>query len=217
MLHVVCQLMKRGKGLSIVAGVLEGAYEAKVPVLDSALASLQEAMAVRGIEGFPEMICSPSLFEGYKTLVTAKGLGGLRPNTVMLAWPKEIATDGAGLSAEEEEQYCSLLKHVTLAKKTLLICKFGDEPFPASGPPTNGLAARDVRGFGECARQRGFIDVWWIFDLFPANGLMLLLPCLLQQHSVWKRTKTRLFAVCAPSTDLEALRKLLTTMISSGG
>ena len=68
MLHVVCQLMKRGKGLSIVAGVLEGAYEAKVPVLDSALASLQEAMAVRGIEGFPEMICSASLFEGYKTL-----------------------------------------------------------------------------------------------------------------------------------------------------
>ena len=43
----------------------------------------------------------------------------------MLAWPKEIATDGAGLSAEEEEQYCSLLKHVALAKKTLLICKFG--------------------------------------------------------------------------------------------
>ena len=72
-----------------------------------------------------EMICSASLFEGYKTLVTAKGLGGLRPNTVMLAWPKEIATDGAGLSAEEEEQYCSLLKHVALAKKTLLICKFG--------------------------------------------------------------------------------------------
>ena len=59
--------------------------------------------------------------------------------------------------------------------------------------------------------------MWWIFDLFPANGLMLLLPYLLQQHSVWKRTKTRLFAVCAPSTDLEALRKLLTTMISSGG
>jgi hypothetical protein len=35
--------------------------------------------------------------------------------------------------------------------------------------------------------MKGHIDVWWIFDLFPSNGLMLLLPYLLQQHKVWKK------------------------------
>lgn len=120
------------------------------------------------------MICAPSLFDGYKTLVTAKGLGSLQPNTVLLAWPKNITTKGKGLSSDEEEQYCSLLKLVAVAGKTLLICKFGTEAFPASGPPTNGANAGDILGFGEVSKQSGFIDVWWIFDLFPSNGLMLL-------------------------------------------
>ena len=34
MLHLVCQLMKRGKGLSIVSGVLEGALEDNINILE---------------------------------------------------------------------------------------------------------------------------------------------------------------------------------------
>ena len=85
-------------------------------------------MSVRGIEGFPEMICALSTYAGYKTLVTAKGLGALRPNTVMLGWHAAGST-----TAAQEEEYCSLLSYVALAKKTLLICK-GGAGFPASNP-----------------------------------------------------------------------------------
>jgi hypothetical protein len=46
---------------------------------------------------------------------------------------------------------------------------------------------------------------------------LLLLPYLLQQHRVWKHTKTRLFVVCAPSTNIDKLKQLLTTMVAAGG
>jgi len=100
----------------------------KNELCDKALGQLRSAMQVRGIEGFPEMICAPTTYEGYKTLVTAKGLGALRPNTVMLGWHAAGSTDSA-----QEEEYCSLLHYVALAKKTLLICK-GGAGFPASNP-----------------------------------------------------------------------------------
>ena len=34
---------------------------------------------------------------------------------------------------------------------------------------------------------------------------------------MWKHTKTRLFVVCAPTTNTEKLQKLLMTMVAAGG
>jgi potassium/chloride transporter 4/5/6 len=207
MIHLIQQLMKRGKGLAIVGGVIEGTFEEKHELAETAMLKLHGALAERGIEGFPEIICAPSVYEGYKTLVTAKGLGSLRPNTVMLGWP----TDVGKMKPEDEDSYASLCSYIATAKKTLLICK-GSEMFPAaSGQVGSGANA------GVVEVMTGHIDVWWIFDLFPSNGLMLLLPYLLQKHKIWKKCHTRLFAVAAPTTDLGKLKKLLETMIASGG
>lgn len=90
MIHLVQQLMKRGKGLAIVGGVIEGAFEEKHELCEASMLKMRDALTERGIEGFPEVICAPTTFEGYKTLVTAKGLGSLRPNTVMLGFPTNI-------------------------------------------------------------------------------------------------------------------------------
>jgi len=208
MIHLAHQLMKRGKGLSIFAGVVEGAFEEKHAFAETALKELTLAMKERQIEGFPEMICAPTRYEGYKTLVAAKGLGSLRPNTVMLGWP----ADASSMSSEEEESYCELLSYVALAKKTLLICR-SKSGFPASKPGMVGSGPNS--GVDEIVA--GTIDVWWIFDLFPSKGLMLLLPYLLQQHRVWRACKTRLFVVASPDTDLTALKKLLVSMVNAGG
>ena len=67
------------------------------------------------------------------------------------------------------------------------------------------------------ARMTGFMDVWWVFDLFPSNGLMLLLPYLLQQHRAWSQCATRLFVVATPTTDLNKLKALIKTLVAAGG
>jgi hypothetical protein len=92
MIHLVQQLMKRGKGLAIIGGVVEGKFEEKHAFVEGSMLKMREAMHDRGIEGFAEVICAPSVYEGYKTMVTAKGLGSLRPNTVMLGFPSDVAT-----------------------------------------------------------------------------------------------------------------------------
>lgn len=85
-------------------------------------------------------------------------------------------------SDEETAHYSELCSYIAIAKKTLLICK-GSEMFPASHAKKVGSG----ENAGVVEIMTGHIDIWWIFDLFPSNGLMLLLPYLLQQHKVWKK------------------------------
>jgi len=196
MINLISQLMKRGKGLSIVAGVVEGEFADHVELLESGRKHLQEKLVEKKIEGFSEMVCARSIDDGHRFLLHSKGMGVLRPNTVMIGWPDEPAT----MEPSAMSTYCGLVKEVELSKKTLLICK-GAVDFPEN----------------DAAPLEGFVDVWWVFDLFPANGLLLLLPYLLQKHRVWRHTTTRLFTVAPPETDLDELRSLVEGMVSSGG
>jgi hypothetical protein len=142
---------------------------------------MEKAMVDRGIEGFPEVIPARTRYEGYKILVTGKGLGSLRPNTVMLGWPTNIpghnASNEPDMSDEDEKEFCSLLKYVALAKKTLLICK-GSADFPSSGPAFEQERRRAVDAtvskgklpsfrtmsaqFEPTEVMAGFIDVWCV-------------------------------------------------------
>ena len=80
---------------------------------------------------------------------------------------------------------------MSLSGKTLVACK-GAVAFP-----------------DDSQQMEGHIDVWWVFDLFPAKGLLLLIPFLLQQSATWSKTKLRLFAVATPDTNIEELQTLL--------
>ena len=150
-------------------------------LVENARLLMEKAMTDRGIEGFPEIIPARTRYEGYKTLVTGKGLGYLRPNTVMLGWPNNIRgstniCNEPYMSDTDEMEFCSLLEYVALAKKTLLICK-GSAEFPSSGPASEheraGILAdtspknRLISTLRTMSTQMdspeimyGFIDVW---------------------------------------------------------
>ena len=84
---------------------------------------------------------------------------------------------------------------MSLSGKTLVACK-GAVAFP-----------------DDSQQMEGHIDVWWVFDLFPAKGLLLLIPFLLQQSATWSKTKLRLFAVATPDTNIEELQTLLAKVV----
>jgi potassium/chloride transporter 4/5/6 len=98
--------------------------------------------------------------------------------------------------------FAELVSNVQISGKTCLLCH--------AKPHCDFPTSDDIVG-------TGYIDVWWVFDLFPANGLLLLMPFLLQQHKVWKNTTTRLFVVATPETDLDELHALLQGMVDAGG
>ena len=158
------------------------------------------ALQEKNIEGFVDMVIAKSELEGHRYLLHAKGLGPMRPNTTMIGWPTEEALND--MTPKKVELFSELVGNVRISGKSCLLC----HAKPGCDFPTND----DSAGVG-------FIDVWWVFDLFPANGLLLLIPFLLQQHRVWKNTTTRLFVVALPDTDLDELHALLQGMVDAGG
>lgn len=70
------------------------------------------------------------------------------------------------MSDESKTAYCAVMRDAAVAGKTLMICK-GQDSFPTNSE-----------------RMMGFIDVWWVFDILPARGLLLLIPYLLRYSKV---------------------------------
>jgi len=167
-----CRRMNRA-GLALVNGVLVS--DQVTPELAKrakrARRLLRTTLRQRGVEGFADVIVAPSLVAGQQLLVQAKGFGYFRPNTVALGWPREN---------RDAEAYASVVEEATAFGKTVLVCT-GSEDFPPSGEP---LAGR--------------VDVWMIFDLFPAAGLLLLLPFILMKDPVWRRCVSWCRAEAAP-------------------
>ena len=60
--------------------------------------------------------------------------------------------------------------------------------------------------------QRGFVDVWWIYD---DGGLTILLPYLLKQKKYWKQCKLRIFFQAkSANPDLSEEQRNMATLLS---
>ncbi|KAG9355989.1 hypothetical protein JZ751_000833, partial [Albula glossodonta] len=100
------------------------------------------------------------------------GLGGMKHNAVLMAWPQSWKNEGA-LSWKN---FIETVRETTAAHQALLVAKNIDTF------PTNQ----------ERLSEGGTIDVWWIVH---DGGLLMLLPFLLRQHKVWRKCKMRIFTV----------------------
>merc|ERR1711871_713216 len=87
MINLISQLMKRGKGLTVVSGVVEGEFteENHQKTLVGRM-QISKKLKEKDIEGFSDMVIAKTMLEGHRFLLHAKGLGSLRPNTVMIGW-----------------------------------------------------------------------------------------------------------------------------------
>uniref|UniRef100_A0A6Q2Y7M1 Solute carrier family 12 member 7b n=1 Tax=Esox lucius TaxID=8010 RepID=A0A6Q2Y7M1_ESOLU len=164
-----CTQLKAGKGLTIVGSVLEGTFMTKEAEVKK---SEQSSMTTERTKGFCHVVASSNLRDGFSHLIQSAGLGGMKHNTVLMAWPGtwKQATD-----AVSWKNFIETVRETTAAHQALLVAKNVDSF------PTN------AERLGE-----GTIDVWWIVH---DGGLLMLLPFLLRQHKVWRKCKMRIFTV----------------------
>uniref|UniRef100_A0A8C7JDJ1 Solute carrier family 12 member 7 n=1 Tax=Oncorhynchus kisutch TaxID=8019 RepID=A0A8C7JDJ1_ONCKI len=161
--------LKAGKGLTIVSSVLEGTY---MTLGAEAKSAEQSAMHAERTKGFCHVVVSSNLRDGFSHLIQSAGLGGMKHNAVLMAWP------GAWKQAEDSypwKNFIETVRETTSAHQALLVAKNIDK-FPSS----------------EDRLGEGTIDVWWIVH---DGGLLMLLPFLLRQHKVWRKCKMRIFTV----------------------
>ncbi|XP_037537487.1 solute carrier family 12 member 7 [Nematolebias whitei] len=164
--------LKAGKGLTIVASVLEGTYMNRKDDAKTGEKSLKAALAAERIKGFSHVIVSSSLRDGFSILIQAAGLGGMKHNTVLMAWP---AGWRQAQDTSARRNFIETVRETTSAHQALLVAKNIDHF------PNNLERIKD-----------GTIDVWWIVH---DGGLLMLLPFLLIQHKVWRKCKMRIFTV----------------------
>ncbi|XP_059391410.1 solute carrier family 12 member 7-like isoform X1 [Carassius carassius] len=163
--------LKAGKGLTIVGSVLEGTFLRRESDAKRAEQSIKSAMAAEKTKGFCHVVVSSNLHDGFSHLIQSAGLGGMKHNSVLMAWPANWRQSN---DPQSWRNFIETVRETTAAHQALLVAKNVD-----SFPHQERLA-------------EGTIDVWWIVH---DGGLLMLLPFLLQQHKVWRKCKMRIFTV----------------------
>ncbi|XP_078794868.1 solute carrier family 12 member 7 isoform X13 [Oryzias latipes] len=164
--------LKAGKGLTIVGYVLEGTYLTKETEAKKAEQNIKSSMSAERTKGFCHVVVSSNLRDGVSHLIQSAGLGGMKHNTVLMAWP---GTWKQSNDPQSWRNFIETIRETTAAHLALLVAKNVDSF------PTN------QERLGE-----GTIDVWWVVH---DGGMLMLLPFLLRQHKVWRKCKMRIFTV----------------------
>ncbi|KAL0850918.1 hypothetical protein ABMA28_006827 [Loxostege sticticalis] len=168
--------LKAGKGLTVCVSVLNGEFPRRAGEAATARLNLRRVMDEEKVKGFVDVLVSPAIADGLSHFVQTTGLGGLKPNTVIVGWPygwrrsEEYQADGL----PKWHSFLHTVRAVTAARMAMLVPK-GINFFPDSSEKVTGN-----------------IDIWWIVH---DGGMLMLLPFLLKQHRTWKNCKMRIFTV----------------------
>lgn len=110
------------------------------------------------------------IYGAVSALYQSVGIGGLRPNTVILNFPRQ----GENENSVEQLIFAEQLIRGVQYENCMIVCK-GITDFPKA-----------------TARLTGTMDIWWIVH---DGGILMLIAFLLQQHKVWKGCKLRIFVI----------------------
>ena len=111
----------------IISGDVEGQVERRVTEEDK----LRKFIASEELEAFPAVVVEDDLMKGLKTLLQGHGIGGFRPNTVMLGWSED---------PERYENFFDMLRLIRGLGRSIVIVR---------SPRERGVISD------------GPIDIWW--------------------------------------------------------
>ncbi|CAB3406768.1 unnamed protein product [Caenorhabditis bovis] len=178
LLNLASQL-KAGKGLSVVTAFLKGDPTSPDDKKkgEQVKARIDFDMNQVRLRGFAKTLVhsEDQVYGSMSTLVQSVGLGGLKPNTMLISWPVHDRE-------EDMTEYNTFIEkvHAASINDMAIVVAKGIIDFPSS-----------------VFRMSGMIDVYWIVH---DGGLCLLMGYLLKQHKVWRGCKLRVIGI-AQETD----------------
>ncbi|XP_068163763.1 solute carrier family 12 member 6-like isoform X2 [Antennarius striatus] len=182
--------LKAGKGLTIVGTVVSGNYLQSYGEALAAEQTLKILMDKERVKGFCQCIVAQKPREGISHMIQSSGLGGMKPNTVVMGWPH------AWRQSEDPQAWKTFINtvRVTTAAHLALLVPKNISLFPSNNEPCT----------------EGYIDVWWIVH---DGGMLMLLPFLLRQHKVWRKCGMRIFTVAQMEDNSIQMKKDLATFL----
>ncbi|XP_031632483.1 solute carrier family 12 member 4 isoform X2 [Contarinia nasturtii] len=181
--------LKAGKGLTVCVSVVNGEYTKKANKAAETKQNIRRIMEEERVKGFVDVLVSRNTVDGLSSIVQTCGLGGLKPNTVILGWPY------GWRQSEHDRTWKAFLEtcRVCASSRMALVIPKGINFFPDS-----------------TEKIKGYIDIWWIVH---DGGLLMLLPFLLKQHRTWKNCKLRIFTVAQIEDNSIQMKKDLKTFL----
>lgn len=168
-----------GHGVLTMAHVVSGDVEDLAERRQRFEASLRQFITREQLQAFPAVVVSRYLSDGIESLVQCHGIGGLKPNTILLGWPTEAA---------KAESFGANIRIVSRLGKSVVAARFLNQREPDENTPA--LKDSDTDPW---AIPNGTIDVWW--RGMKNGSLMLLLAHLLKQNPAWRRHEIRVLRV----------------------
>ena len=151
-----------GRGVLSLGQVISGGAEDRLERSYQAERVMRQMISEEGIGAFPTVVVEDDLLAGVKALLQCHGIGGVRPNTVLLGWSDD---------SEEIERFASILRLSQRLQRNTLVIKREHPREPWEVPS-------------------GEIHIWWHGR--KNGPLMLLLAHLLAQSDEFRRRPIRL-------------------------
>jgi amino acid transporter len=178
--------MESGRGIVILANVLQGTVEEHGRLRETAVRQLREWCREKNIQAFPMAIVAESIGTGVEMLLQTAAIGPIRPNVTAFGWT--VSPEGAQ----------AMLTHLRLAaamNMCLAVIKASDRcVLPAP-------------------RKRKRIDLWWRGQ---RNGAaMLMLAYLMSCNWEWARTTIRILRMVPKEAGREPAREALQQLLDT--
>ncbi|MEM1071030.1 MAG: amino acid permease [Planctomycetota bacterium] len=164
-----------GHGILTLAHVVSGDLEDHAERRDQYENTLRGFIANERLEAFPVVTCNEFLSDGIEALVQCHGIGGLRPNTILLGWPGDVS---------KAESFGANIRLLARMKRSIVAARF-------LAQRSDEVESSEIDE--HWAVPSGTIDVWW--RGMDNGALMLLLAHLLHRNERWRGNRIRVLRV----------------------
>lgn len=177
--------LTRKSGVVTIAQIIRGDLDKLLDRQREAESILRKFIRTERLGAFPVVVVDENMHAAVQALLQCHGLGGLRPNTLMLGWSRDAANSAA---------YAGLLTLVKRMRRSLII-----------------VASKQQAMAEHAEVPSGDINIWWSDD---RNGaLMLLLAFLLRQNRRWRGKSIRILRTLPPKGDVQGVTMQMQQML----
>jgi len=187
-MHLVryARLLSAGRGVVSLAQIISGELENLNHRRVEAEKLMRNFIREKKLPAFPVVVVDENFADGLKALLQSHGIGGIRPNTLLLGWsndPEKQKTFSTILSLARKMEYSCLILHSHHKEENW-------------NPPS------------------GAINIWWTDA--KNGPMMLLLGYLLKRNRAWRDCPLRILRPVALKADTESLKKEIQEMLTVG-
>jgi len=185
-LHLVSYavLLAADRGLVSLAQVITGRLENRVKRQMEAEKLLRKYIADEELPAFPVVVVDENFGDGLKSLLQCHGIGGLKPNTILMGWSADPKKEGV---------FTQTLRIAKQMNRSIIVVSCTQEQ-EKWDPPA------------------GAINIWW--NDAKNGPMMVLLGFLVKQNREWRDCPLRILRPVPVKADVENVTAEMTEVLT---